>query len=352
MMTTGAPGFMLYGAYGYTGELIARLAVERGLRPLLAGRDAARLGALGQALNLPFLPLALDDPAGLDRALQQTRLVLHCAGPFAQTSPPMVAACLRNGVHYLDITGEISVFEDLAGQDAQARQAGVMLLPGIGFDVVPSDCLAAHLKQRLPDASHLRLGILGLSQASRGTTRTALQRLDQPAVARIDGQITPIESGRRRSFDFGRGPKEALAIGWGDVSTAYYSTGIPNIETYMVLPGNMKTLMKFSRRLGPLLNSRPVQALLHKAVATLLPPGPSAEQRRRGFAILVGEASNPAGEQVTARLLTPEAYALTAETALLAAQKLLHATPPGGFHTPSMAFGADFILKIPGCALA
>lgn len=158
---------LIYGANGYTGTLVAQRAVERGLRPVLAGRNADAVGAVARRLDLPHIAINLDDVAGLEAALHGRVAVIHCAGPFSKTSRPMANACLRTGVHYIDITGEIAVFEELHARDGEARAAGVMLLPGAGFDVVPSDCLAVHLKRRLPEATHLALAFRGLG-GSRG----------------------------------------------------------------------------------------------------------------------------------------------------------------------------------------
>ena len=169
-------GWLLYGAYGYTGARIARLAVERGERPTLAGRDATATAALAEELNLPHCSFDLEDPHRLSQAIKGFRAVLHCAGPFSATSQPMADACLATGAHYLDITGEIGVFEALAARDQEARTAGVCLLPGVGFDVVPTDCLAALLSERLPGASHLELAFRGAGTPSRGTARTMLAR--------------------------------------------------------------------------------------------------------------------------------------------------------------------------------
>src|SRR5262245_53100629 len=150
-------GFLIYCANGYTGSLIARAAVARGHQPVLAGRHAEPLAALARELRLAHRIFALDSPDAVANAIRGVQMVLHCAGPFAHTSKPMADACLRTGVHYLDITGEVSVFEALAARSAEARAAGVMLLPGAGFDVVPSDCLAAHLQRRPPSATRLAL---------------------------------------------------------------------------------------------------------------------------------------------------------------------------------------------------
>jgi short subunit dehydrogenase-like uncharacterized protein len=339
---------LIYGANGYTGELVARRAVAMGLRPTLAGRSAEAVGALAHALDLPHLIVGLDDPSALDAALRDHRAVLHCAGPFSRTSRPLVEACLRTGVHYFDITGEIAVFEALRRRDEAARAAGVMLLPGVGFDVVPSDCLAAHLKRRLPGATSLALAFRAIGRASRGTTATALEGAGKGGAARRGGKIVPLAHATRR-VDFGRGPVEVAAIPWGDVSTAYYSTGIPNITVYTYVPPPLLRLMRLSRPLAPLLAARPVQALL-RGLLRRQPPGPSDEERARGLTLLWGEAADGAGQRVVSRMRAPEGYTLTAASAIHIARKTLAGEAVPGFQTPSTAFGADLVLELDGVA--
>jgi short subunit dehydrogenase-like uncharacterized protein len=220
--------FLLYGAYGYTGSLIARIAITQGLRPVLAGRKAAPVADLARDLGLEHRVFDLDDAAAVDQGLRGMLAVLHCAGPFNRTSKPMADACLRTAVHYLDITGEVSVFEALAARNAEAKAAGVMLLPGVGFDVVPTDCLAAQLKQRLPSATRLTLAITSLGRVSRGTATTVVENAGGGGLVRKGGVLTPVPAAwKTRSIGFGEGPVKAITIPWGDVSTAYYSTGIP-----------------------------------------------------------------------------------------------------------------------------
>ncbi len=229
--------YLIYGANGYTGALTARLAVERGHRPVLAGRNRESVSELAGQLNLEYRAFGLDDPAALDAGLRGVVTVLHCAGPFSHTWKAMSDACLRTKVHYLDITGEVLVFESLAARDAEAKAAGVMLMPGVGFDVVPSDCLAAHLKRRLPTATHLTLGFSGSGRFSRGTATTMAENMHRGGLVRRDGVLAKVPAAwKSRVIDFGAGPVSAMTIPWGDVSTAYHSTGIPNIEVYMSAP--------------------------------------------------------------------------------------------------------------------
>jgi short subunit dehydrogenase-like uncharacterized protein len=339
-------GFLLYGATGYTGGLIARLALERGQRPMLAGRDAAGVGALARELGLEHRVFQLDDRAALDGALAGVAAVLHCAGPFSRTSRPMADACLRTGTHYLDITGEIAVFEALAARDAAAKAAGVTLLPGVGFDVVPSDCLAAHLERRLPSATRLVLAIKGTERFSRGTATTMVENIG--GAVRQSGRLTAVPAAwKTRSIDFGAGPEPATTIPWGDVATAFHSTGIPNIETYAAMPAATRRALKASRPFGWLIAAPAVQRFLKARIRTL-PAGPSETERLRGRSLVWGEATNDAGAQVRSLLQGPEGYKLTSMTALAAMARVLKGDAPPGFQTPSRAFGADFILKIDG----
>ena len=164
---------LLYGANGYTGTLIARYAKEYNLAPILAGRNKKEIETLAAQLNLPYKVFSLDDAAALNTALGEVAVVIHAAGPFHYTAKQMVEACIATGTHYLDINGDIAVFEFIKKYNEQAKQAGVMLLPGSGFDVVPTDCLALSLKNQLPDATHLEIVFIPVgSQISHGTAST------------------------------------------------------------------------------------------------------------------------------------------------------------------------------------
>ncbi|KJH72737.1 saccharopine dehydrogenase family protein [Aliterella atlantica] len=339
--------FLLYGANGYTGNLIARLAVERGLRPILAARKPEKIAPFASELGLDYRAFALDDETAIDAALADITVVLHCAGPFSQTSAPMVASCLRTQTHYLDITGEVAVFEEVASQDTAAKAAGVMLLPGVGFDVVPSDCLAAHLKRRLPTATRLALGFQALGRVSRGTAKTMLEAQDRGGLIRSNGALTPVPAAfKTRSIDFGQGAVQAITIPWGDVSTAFYSTGIPDIEVYAAFGTFMRVGAIALRYLGWLLKLPAVQNLQQSLIQNQ-PPGPTEIERSQGKSYLWGEVKDTTGKRLVSRLQCSEGYTLTTLTALKVAQKVLAGEYTCGFQTPSLAYGADFILEFP-----
>jgi short subunit dehydrogenase-like uncharacterized protein len=340
--------FLIYGAYGYTGALIARAAQAQGLAPTLAGRNADKLQSLARELDLPHRAFALDDEAALRTAAAAADLVLHCAGPFARTVHPVLDACIESGAHYLDITGEIEVFEYVASQGARAEAAGVMLMPGVGFDVVPTDCLAAHLKKKQPDAEYLELAIFGLGSVSRGTARTAAINAGEGGAIRKEGRITRVPAAwRTRQVDFGRGAAEVVSIPWGDVATAWRTTDIPNIVTYARFPRRAIQMMKASRYVEPLLRTRPAQAFLETLVEEL-EDGPTAQTREEGGSFVWGKASTAGGASSKARLSGPETYALTVETSLAATRRVLDGDAAPGFQTPGGHFGPDFILDIDG----
>ena len=260
----------------------------------------------------------------------------------------MADACLRAGVHYLDITGEIAVFEALAARHAEAAARDVMLLPGVGFDVVPSDCLAAHLARRLPTATRLALGFQTLGGVSRGTATTMIESAGRGGMVRRGGALVSVPvAWRTRRIDFGTGPRLATTIPWGDVATAFHSTGIGDIEVYVAVPASTRRLMIASRYIGGLLRTAPVRALLLRGVHRR-PPGPSLAARSRGVSRLWGEVSDDSGRRVASRLTGPEPYTLTALTAVAALERVLAGGARAGFQTPSLAFGADFVMAIDG----
>ena len=341
--------FLIYGSYGYTGQLVVELAVKEGMRPILAGRDETKLRAQAEKYQLEYRAFSLDETGKLDSALLEVDAVLHCAGPFVLTFRQMAEACLRTKRHYVDISGEIEGFEALAKMSDEAKQAGIMLLPGGGFDVVPSDCLAAHLKGRLPAATHFRLFIRGVgSGVSRGTAVSGVENMHRQGRIRRDGMIVQVPPAwQALEQDFGRGPVKTVSIGWGDVSTAYYSTGVPNIETYFAVKTSAINLLRLTRLIGPLLYTRAVRNFIQWIIRWANPHGPSRMQNETGFNLMVGEMRD-ASRVVRTKLRVPEGYWLTMLTTVEIMKRILSGDLKTGFQTPSLAYGTDFILGFDG----
>ncbi len=346
--------WLLYGASGYTGELAAREAVARGHRPVLAGRDRDKIQRLASELELPSRVFSLDDPTAVRAGVLGCSAVLHCAGPFSLTSAPMVAACLDAKVHYLDITGEITVFEAVFARHTAAQATGVVLLPGVGFDVVPSDAVAGRLAAALPEASSLVLafGTLGGSW-SRGTLATAIEGLGTGGSAgaiRENGRLVPVPlAWQTRTVEFSPpfGARQCATIPWGDLSTAWRSTQIPNLRVYTAMSPRQVARLRRFRPFGSLLKWRPLRRGLQHLVRQKV-TGPSAEMRSTARTFLWGEALDAAGRRATTRLETPEAYAFTATAAIASLERVLAGGVEPGAWTPSQAFGAHFVDELPG----
>lgn len=341
--------WLLYGAYGYTGKLIAKSATGQGVRLLLSGRREQPLAELSQSLGLPWQHLDLGDRNSLLKTLGDCSGVLNCAGPFARTAEPMIDACIAARRPYLDITGEIEVFELAHRKDEEARAAGIPLCPGVGFDVVPTDCLAAALKEALPAAQKLALGFDALQRISPGTARTMTAGIKDGGCIRRDGRLVRVPLGwHSRRIDFGNGEKLAVTIPWGDVSTAYYSTGIGNVRVYA--PASPRSLKRMRRInwLRPLLRIPALRNFMENQAASRT-LGPSAEELDKGRTHVWGEACTTQGECLVGTLETPNGYALTRDSALEAIHRLRKQPPSrGGYYTPSLLFGTRFVETLPG----
>ncbi len=341
---------LIYGAYGFSGALIVEEAVKRGLPVVVAGRDGPKTTALGERLGVPHRVFGLDDPAALDAGLAGVSAVLHCAGPFSRTSAQMVSGCLRVGVHYLDITGEVDVFEAVAGNDTAARERGVMLMPGVGLDVVPTDCLAAHLKARLPGAVRLALALFTNGALSHGTATTMRENLHKPGAIRQGGKLVrPAVGDVSRRFDFGGeiGRRVCVRAPWGDVATAWYTTRIPDIEVFACLPWQARLGAKFMPLVAPLLGLGFVQRQLQARIDAA-PAGPDAAARARSGMWVYGEVADADGRVAAARLRLIDGYDFTAHSAVAIADRVLRGEWSRGFQTPAGVFGPDFALELPG----
>lgn len=341
--------WMIYGANGYTGELIAREAARRGLSPTLAGRNRAAVESLGKALDLPVRVFALDALKSHPEHIADQSLVVHCAGPYSATAEPMMQACLRTSTHYLDITGEIDVFERGQALDGQAAEAGIVLCPGVGFDVIPTDCIAATLKQEMPDATHLVLGFDSRSGFSPGTAKTSVEGLGLGGRIREKGQLKAVPLAfEDRRIDFGDGEKLAVTIPWGDVSTAGWSTGIESIRVFIPASPRLVRQMRRLNWIRPLLRSSLVQSLLKRRIDQRV-KGPDEAERSASPTFVWGQVGNASGKRIEARVKTANGYSVTVSGALAVADHLLAGTSSTGYHTPTTLMGPDLIARLPDC---
>lgn len=321
---------LIYGATGYTGRMIAKQAKDAGLNFVIAGRNREKLDELAKTLEVRAHAFALDDAGALPRHLDGITVVLNCAGPFAHTSESLMRACIIQGVHYLDITAEINVYRLAESLHDLASTARVMLLPGVGWDVVPTDCLAVTIAEKVHEPVRLRIALQVAGSMSRGSAFSVGEIISAGLLARVNGELTTKTDAKTDFFDFGEGKVECAPLSFGDLVTAWHSTGIPNIEMYVHVSGDAFPSGDLSR----------------------LPDGPSQEERAGNVARAAVEMTGVDGDIHHAVIETVNGYSYTPLAAVEAARRVLSGTSQPGFQTPAKVFGADFALSIQGTRIS
>jgi len=339
---------MIYGATGYSGKLLAGAARARGMDPVLAGRSEEKVKAVADRLGMKYRVFDLGDAKQVDRSIHDMDVLINSAGPFSRTSVSLVESCLRTGTHYLDLSaGMIGNFEKLMAYGAAAKKKKIMILPGIGFTLVPSDCLALYVTTKIPEPRALYICMTGHKKMSQGTLKTALEHINEGICIRKNGRIIKKERLSIRKADLGAGMTKCISMPLGDISTAHVSTGIGNIEVFFEM--TPQTLMSacMMHYLGSFYGRPYMQRMLMK-YADRQPEGPSEEERNNDRSVFVVTAEGKDGRTASARLTTPEGYKLTCMTALLIAEKVLKGKVKTGYATPAQVFGPDLIMEIEG----
>ncbi|MFO1493785.1 MAG: saccharopine dehydrogenase NADP-binding domain-containing protein [Lysobacterales bacterium] len=345
-MATFKPSWLLYGATGYTGRLIAEAAKARGHNVILGGRDHDTLARMAGALGVSFRVFDMGARDAIDKGLTGVRLVLNCAGPFSLTASTLAQACMRTGAHYLDIAGEVADHRALLRLDERAKEAGVMLLPGVGFGILPSDCLALYLKQKQPQAVTLLLAFSSGPSASAGTLATLLESLQQGGFVRRAGQLVAAEPGTEsRTIDFGPGKHQrAVLFPWrADVLSAGLSTDIPHIQSFAAVPA----LLRFVLKNHGLFEQGFFRSLLESYVRRA-PEGPKPAERAKRKSWIYGEVVNEVGGRARAVVEGPDPYDFTVLCALAAVERSLSAAVPDGYATPAQILGSAPLRALPG----
>lgn len=337
---------LVYGAYGYTGKLICEHLREIGQRYTVAGRNDAKTKEIAEEFAVHYKVFSLDNAAEAEKALEDVSVVLHCAGPYSVTSKPMLDACIKTKTHYLDITGEYTVIEAVAARDAEIRAAGILAMPSVGMDVVPSDCISAYVANKLPSATDLKLFIKSVGAFSAGTAKTVVEMIGGGSKIRKDGEIISVPFGQLiEDIEFPN--KETYTMvnfPWGDVSSAYHTTNIKNVSVFMaVMPPRAAHILSY---IGPVFNVGFVRWGLQSLIGRYV-KGHDAEQRKSGSAEFLAIASN-GDQEARAYLKTINGYSLTAISSVIIAQRVLKGDFKPGFFTPAGLYGADLVMEVPG----
>jgi short subunit dehydrogenase-like uncharacterized protein len=346
-MARGSKKVMVYGCNGYTAGLLLPRLASLDLDVIVAGRCSEAVARIGGEFGWEHRVFHLTDASRVDDALGDVDVMLNAAGPFAETAPPLIDACLRRRVDYLDLSGELEPLAYALTCDAFGRSQGVMLLPAVGFDVVPSDCLAVYLSERLPSGNALTLSISASNLLSRGSAVTFAANAGAWVQVRRAGVLEPMRFRTQTRFvDFGQGERPTIAVSWGDLVTAFHSTGISNIEVYFEATAFRWLAVTTNQLFGWALRA-PATKSWFDAMARAIPGGPPEAARAREQSVIVGELSD--GERRSrVRLITPEAYTFTAEIAAQVVLQVASGNRRSGFHTPGRLFGPDFVLGVPG----
>jgi short subunit dehydrogenase-like uncharacterized protein len=310
---------MIYGATGYTGRMVAEHAAAAGTAIVLAGRSEKPLAELASQLGVEYRVFALEEDALIDRSLTDVSVIINAAGPFLRTAKILIEAAIRNGVHYLDTAAELDSYRLAEKLDAEAKAAGVMLLPGGGGSVAMLGSLAGHAVARVQDPRRIRIAMHVAGGMSRGSAISATENMTAETLARVDGELVTVPRNIER-FDFGQGAVDSFQVTLPDLMTIWRATGVPNIETFVHV-----TADGFPQ--GDL---------------SALPDGPSKEERQANRYRAVVEVTDADGHVVRSILNTVNGYSFTAIAVAEAGRRVLEGEALPGFQTPAGLFGNGF----------
>ena len=340
---------MIYGATGFSGGALASRLAGAGHDLLVAGRHQGRVRGLAQSLGVSHRTFSLGDPVEVQRGLAGVEVLVNAAGPFQATARPLIEGCLRAGTHYLDFSGEWPVFAMAQHLGPAALAAGVMVMPGVGFSIVVSDCLMARAARQVPEATLLRVAGSQPALMSRGSVRSVLGLITGSVLVRRDGVLHQLPVGRRRArFNYGAGLRDSIAASLPEVITGQQTTGVANIEVYLEAPMAFELACRAGAVAADLLGERTLRDTLAPLSAGW-PERPSPAAQQRAFNSVVVEAVDPWRRVTRFGIFTGDGYGVTTTTAHAIVERVLAGQRPPGFQTPAGVYGADFVTNL-GCA--
>ncbi|KAL3467107.1 hypothetical protein BJX64DRAFT_283833 [Aspergillus heterothallicus] len=321
------PALLIYGATGYTGRLATQHAKELGINMVVGGRSEATK-TFASELGLPSRLFDLADPERIDAALDGISVLLNCAGPFYRTAEPLINACIRNKVHYLDVAAELDSYKLAEKHDTAAKAATVMLLPGCGGSVAMLGCLAGHAISRVENPSRIDISLYVAGSMSRGSAISASENLTAECLQVADGELVPQEATKMVQLDFdnGAGPVMNYPVTLPDLITLRRSTQVASMRTFVHAAGD----------------AFPTGDL------AALPDGPTAEQRDAAsyHAVIVVETVDGAAKRSV--LHTVNGYTFTGKASVEGAKRVLAGAVKAGFQTPAEVFGSRFVEVVKG----
>jgi short subunit dehydrogenase-like uncharacterized protein len=326
---------VVYGAYGHTGRFVVAELLERGWIPVLSGRDAGKLAALGDAFpGLERRLASVEDPASLDRALDGTMGVINCAGPFLDSATPMIEAALRARIHYLDVSAEqqavLDVFERFS--DA-AKAAAVTVIPAMAFYGGLADLLATAALGDWPDADAIDVAVALDSWHPTAGTRLTGARNHYRRLVVAGGKLEPLADpppSRRWTFPAPFGSQDMVALPFSEIVTLSRHVRSAEVHSYM--------------NLAPLKDLRDPHTP---------PPVPTDAHGRSSQTFVVETRVRRGGQTRRALALGRDIYAITAPLVVEAIERLGDGRgKANGVLAPGEAFDAqEFLGSLPALDL-
>lgn len=333
LYTPKMPTLMIYGATGYTGRLASEHAKYLALDVILAGRSEDTLRSVAQGLSLPYRAFSIENPTQLETSLKGVGVLLNCAGPYYRTAKPLIAQCLHDGVHYLDVSAELDSYRICMENDEAAKRANITLMPGCGGSVSMLGCLAGHLIDKAKcDPLRIDIALRIAGSMSRGSIVSAVENLTTQCLERVDGAILEKRNQESKDFDFadGKGAVSCFPVTLPDLFTIWASTGTRNIGTFV------------HQASGTGFPTENIESL---------PTGPTAEEREASPYHASATLVSRDGTVTRAALHIVNGYTFTPIAAVEAARRILEGEAKAGYQTPAGMFGKDFAKTIRGTTI-
>jgi short subunit dehydrogenase-like uncharacterized protein len=355
---------VVFGATGYTGELVSEALIERGAKPVLAARSQSKLDALVSKLGggLESRVADVGEPDSVRAIVSRGDVLVATVGPFARWGAPAVEAAIAAGVHYLDSTGEGPFIQDVFERyGGGAQSAGCGLVTAFGYDWVPGNLAAAlAVREAGPSAIRVDAGYFvtgsGMGGMSGGTKASAAGVLTRPTYTYRGGRLVA-ERGAKRVRTFAVRGRQRPAISVGSSEQFALPAQFPQLReanTYLGWFGGLSRFMQVQSAAFTGLTKVPgVQNGIENALGRVIrgsTGGPDAEARSGGGSHVVATAYDASGgELATATVTGIDAYTFTGRILAWGAQRALAGGMEGtGALGPTQAFGVDGLRD--GCA--
>ncbi len=340
--------WMIYGAYGFTGSLLAKIAADKGFKPVLAGRDALKTKRLALSLGLDFKVFSLDEDSIIEKNLKDIDLLYNLAGPYCKTAPTMVEACLRTKTHYMDLTGDIEIYDFLYSLDKVAIENEILIMPGVGFNVIATECVAAHTVQKLSTCDHLDIVMATQAKPSKGTFKQMIALLPRGGYEIENHELKRRNIGKSDiKIKYPDKRRTPFSIPIGELIACHKSLNIANIRVHYAMSSSWVRMTETMIDIIAKFSGKNYGKKVLSNFASNYIKGPDETSMLHDKAYVYAKASSDLGVYAETMIKTPEPYYFTALITLKVIQKVLDGEYKGAL-TPVEAFGSSIIFEVEG----